>query len=247
MQLPKGAKFVIANSLAESNKAAGSEFNHRVVECRLAALIISKLLGLTNWSEQKRLKDVQTSASKTLPDMIELVKQHLHAEPYSKAEIATLLELKEEDLNEQYLTKNTKHLDQFKLHQRATHVFTEAFRVSEYQRICQSSQSLEELGQLMYDSHWSCALSYECSHPKLDQLVQLSQKWGALGARLTGAGWGGCIVALVTESKVEEYTSYLQSNYYQDLPAAKGLQPDTYLFPTEPGPGAAVFSHCDLQ
>ena len=243
MQLPKGAKFVIANSLAESNKAAGSEFNHRVVECRLAAVLIAKLLGLTHWGDLKRLKDVQTAASKTLPDMIALVEQHLHPEPYSKTEIANLLERTEEDLNDQYLTKNTKHLNQFKLHQRATHVFTEAFRVSEYQRICQSSQSLEELGQLMYDSHWSCSKGYECSHPKLDQLVQLSQKWGALGARLTGAGWGGCIVALVAESKVEEYISYLKTNYYQDLPAAKGLQPDTYLFPTEPGSGAAVFSH----
>lgn len=35
--LPEGAVFVIANSLAEANKAATSDFNHRVVECRLAS------------------------------------------------------------------------------------------------------------------------------------------------------------------------------------------------------------------
>ena len=249
VQLPKGAKFVIANSLAESNKAAGSEFNHRVVECRLAAVLMAKLLGLPDWSELKRLKDVQSVAKKSFPEMIALVDQHLHSKPFSKSEISDLLQVTEENLNEKYLTKNTKDLDQFKLHQRATHVFSEAFRVNEYQRICQNSQnnSLEELGQLMYDSHWSCALSYECSHPKLDQLVKLSKEWGAFGARLTGAGWGGCIVALVAESKVEDYISYVQTNYYRDQPAAEGLQPDTYLFPTEPGQGAGVFSHSDLQ
>ena len=59
----------------------------------------------------------------------------------------------------------------------------------------QNDKSLNRLGKLMFDSHESCSKLYQCSHPQLDQLVELSRKHGALGARLTGAGWGGCIVA----------------------------------------------------
>merc|ERR1712141_529015 len=61
----------------------------------------------------------------------------------------------------------------------------------------------------------SCANNYQCSHPKLDQLVELSKQSGALGAGLTGAGWGGCIVALVPESQTDQYINFLQANYYQ--------------------------------
>ena len=243
--LPTGASFVIANSLAEANKAAGNEFNHRVVECRLASVLLAKNLNLAQWAELRRFKDLQTISEKSLPEMIELVKQYLHIHPYSKSEISQLLDMSVEELEMTYLTKNTRHLEEFKLNQRANHVFSEAFRVAEYQRLCQgeaSATTLAALGQLMFDSHWSCANSYQCSHPKLDQLVELSKQAGALGARLTGAGWGGCIVALVPESRTTEYMDFLQTNYYQHLSDAKELPSSTYLFCTEPGPGASVFT-----
>ena len=247
--LPKEATFVIANSLAESNKAAGSEFNHRVVECRLASVLLAKSLNLNQWADLKGLKDTQTTAGKSLPEMIELVQQYLHTKPYSKSELSQLLEMPVEKLEKLYLTPNTKELTEFKLNQRAIHVFSEALRVAEYQRICYqsnqeqaSSSTLASLGQLMFESHWSCANNYQCSHPKLDQLVELSKQSGALGARLTGAGWGGCIVALVPESQTDQYINFLQANYYQKLPDAEGQPLSTYLFRTEPGPGASVFN-----
>ena len=57
-----------------------------------------------------------------------------------------------------------------------------------------------------------------------------------------GAGWGGCIVALVPHSKVNDYMEFLQSNYYASVEKAKQREVRTYLFPTKPGPGAQVFS-----
>ena len=50
-----------------------------------------------------------------------------------------------------------------------------------------SGNRLEELGRLMFESHASCRDLYQCSHEKLDKLVELSGEL-ALGARLTGAG-----------------------------------------------------------
>ena len=69
----------------------------------------------------------------------------------------------------------------------------------------QTNKSLVHLGELMFDSHESCSKLYQCSHPQLDQLVKISRKHGALGARLTGAGWGGCIVALVLTDRVDDF------------------------------------------
>jgi len=242
VELPSEACFVIANSLSESNKAAGSEFNQRVVECRLAAKILAKKLDVEHWKKIVRLIDVQIALSGSLQQMIDWVDQHLHQAPYTKEEIIDLLDLTNEELDTSVLTNNTKHLQSFKLYQRAYHVFSEAHRVEEYQRICATSKSLEDLGQLMYQSHKSCSQLYECSHSNLDLLVTLSQEAGAYGARLTGAGWGGCIVALVPHTKVNDYIEFLQSRYYTGLEKAKELDINSYLFPTKPGPGAQVFT-----
>jgi galactokinase len=100
---------------------------------------------------------------------------------------------------------------------------------------------LVRLGQLMFASHESCSKLYQCSHPQLDELVELSRKHGALGARLTGAGWGGCIVALVRTEQVEGFIKGLVGDYYSLLDAAKGKDQHEFIFPTKPGGGAEIF------
>jgi mevalonate kinase len=53
----------------------------------------------------------------------------------------------------------------------------------------------EDLGTLMYQNH-ELLRKIGVSHPKLDHLVEAARRAGALGAKLTGAGGGGCIIAL---------------------------------------------------
>ena len=67
-----------------------------------------------------------------------------------------------------------------------------------------------KLGRLMTESHLSCSINYECSSPQLDELTKLARESGALGSRLTGAGWGGCCVSLV---KKDDLTSFLDKVY----------------------------------
>lgn len=126
--------------------------------------------------------------------------------------------------------------------------FSEALRVQQFYQKCNSSTAvdeettLRELGRLMTESHRSLRDDYECSHPQLDKLVELSHT-KALGARLTGAGWGGCIVALLRPERVDEYVGLLKREFYAGLGVGEGVE--GYVFVTEPNAGACVYEVLD--
>ena len=112
---------------------------------------------------------------------------------------------------------------------RASHV------VSENARVLRAVEALkhndfEEFGRLMYASHASLRDDYEVSTPELDTFVETAKKHGAKGARLTGAGFGGCAIALVPHARTDEVTeaceqAFAASNlkdptFYEFVPAA---------------------------
>ncbi len=99
------------------------------------------------------------------------------------------------------------------LARRFRHVISEGARV-ERARKALVAGDIETFGHLMDDSHTSLADDYEASHPALDRLVELARAHGALGARLTGAGFGGCIVALVRERDAERVRAALERDFY---------------------------------
>jgi galactokinase len=96
---------------------------------------------------------------------------------------------------------------------------------------------LEALGALMNASQKSCAELFECSCPELDELTALCRASGAYGARLTGAGWGGCAVALVAEDEVESFIQKVKEGYapYREL---EGEALHEVIFATKPSSGA---------
>ena len=63
-----------------------------------------------------------------------------------------------------------------------------------------AQRKLKQFGRLLYESHESCRRLYECSSPELDTVVGAAKRAGALGARLTGAGWGGVAIVLVNKT-----------------------------------------------
>ena len=85
---------------------------------------------------------------------------------------------------------------------------------------------LNEFGQLMVESHRSLRDDYEVSCPELDLMVEIALKLrGVFGARMTGGGFGGCTVNLVSADAVEEFQRTVKREYQ----AATGLEPDIYL------------------
>ncbi len=79
---------------------------------------------------------------------------------------------------------------------RAVHVVGETARTRFGAQLL-SQGKLKAFGALMYESHESCRRLYQCSAPELDTVVHAAKRAGALGARLTGAGWGGAAIVLV--------------------------------------------------
>ncbi|CAM4623830.1 unnamed protein product [Lepidochelys olivacea] len=248
VRLPSGAAFVIANSCVEMNKAATSHYNIRVMECRLATKLLLKSKGL-EWKKMLKLQDVQAKLGVSLKEMLTIVEEVFHPEPYSVEEICTCLGISLEELRTQILSQNTQDVTSFKLYQRAKHVYSEAGRVLEFKKICSEApaSALQLLGELMNQSHISCRDMYECSCPELDQLVDICLSWnhgimqfGAIGSRLTGAGWGGCTVSMVPSDKLSTFLTNVKEAYYKSNDQRLALEKNS-LFATKPGGGALVF------
>ena len=83
------------------------------------------------------------------------------------------------------------------------HVTTEAFRVHEAVAALEQNNP-RRFGQLLLDGHASLRDRLQVSTPELDRLVDAAMASGALGARLTGAGFGGCAVVLCLRRDVEK-------------------------------------------
>jgi galactokinase len=79
--------------------------------------------------------------------------------------------------------------------QRARHVITETARTRAAARAL-AMRDLVTLGGLLYEGHASLRDDYQSTCPEADLIVDAARRSGALGARLTGAGWGGAVVLL---------------------------------------------------
>lgn len=263
--LPENVSFIVAHSLAEANKAATNDYNQRVIECRLAAKIIAIKSGVVTDNKIITLSQIQSQLGNTLTDMIRRVHEYLPKDLYTKSEVCELLKISEEELEKLYLTENTKHLTEFKLKQRALHVYEEAMRVEEFRKHCSQSlqngngynetketngaigyengsgdNMIDTLGQLMSNSHTSLKELYECSHANLDHLVNLSKEMN-VHSRLTGAGWGGCIIALCPKEKVDKYIEMLKESYYVKHCNIDKDEAYRFVFATTPNHGAEIY------
>jgi galactokinase len=107
---------------------------------------------------------------------------------------------------------------------RAQHVVEENDRVKLAARAL-SDNDLAEFGRLMYASHHSLQDLYEVSGIELDTIVAYSQtNADVAGARMTGAGFGGCAIALVKKDGFDQYCKEVTA-YYTDK---VGYAPSVY-------------------
>jgi galactokinase len=103
-------------------------------------------------------------------------------------------------------------LDQVSNEPRGRHVVTENARVAAMVDACESGD-IAGMGTLMLESHASLRDDYEVSTPDLDALVDAFVAAGASGARLTGAGFGGCVVAITERERAERVLADASRRY----------------------------------
>jgi galactokinase len=116
----------------------------------------------------------------------------------------------------------------------ARHVVTENARTLETAAALVAGDEAA-LNRLYAASHASLRDDYRVSTPELDALVEALLQAGALGARLTGAGFGGCVVALLRREEAERVAAQAVERYRNEV----SLEPSVFLCEAVPGAGPA--------
>jgi galactokinase len=114
----------------------------------------------------------------------------------------------------------------------ARHVVSENRRVLDFVAALRAGD-LEGCGRLMTASHTSLRDDFRVSTPELDALVDALLRAGAHGARLTGAGFGGCAIALVAAGAVDDVVARTVADYR----SATGLEPIPFVVHAVDGAG----------
>ena len=137
------------------------------------------------------------------------------------------------DVSQTALESKSAALDPV-VYRRARHVVADNIRTRQAARAL-SQEDTVKLGQLVNASHISLRDDFEVSSPELDQIVECAQQTsGCYGARMTGAGFGGCAIAIVRPDAVQNFCKTVAINYRK----ATGLQPEIFI--CSAADGAAV-------
>ena len=136
------------------------------------------------------------------------------------------------ELDEQTFDQHQSILSNATILKRARHAVTENQRTLKAS-VALKAGNLEEFGQLMNESHISLRDDYEVTGPELDKMVQAAwDQPGILGARMTGAGFGGCAIAIVENNKIDEFIGQVGKQYLDQI----GYPGEFYIAQISDGP-----------
>lgn len=119
------------------------------------------------------------------------------------------------------------------IEKRARHVVEEIERSNQAEALLEAND-IQSFGKLMNECHISLRDLYEVSCPELNIMVEIAQSLeGCYGARLTGAGFGGCTVNLVEKNYANDFAQTLSKKYESQT----GLRPEIYITHASNGAG----------
>ncbi|MDH7515849.1 MAG: hypothetical protein QHI48_08255, partial [Bacteroidota bacterium] len=253
---PAGVHIVVCDSLVEAAKTGGARraYNTRVVECKLAAVLIAReyerKTGLA--ASVERIADLDALFASCGERVREAcVGAALDGDVLPLGEIALRLGMSPECVLQTYCrTRGGETVAPppmgFAVGPRYRHVVSEAARVEEAEQALGRGDA-QRFGELMNASHESCREAYEVSCGELERLVACAREAGALGARLTGAGFGGCTVNLVASENMESFLRAMRGMYRRERAEVleeRGVAADDAVFVCHPVAGASVVAGC---
>jgi galactokinase len=128
------------------------------------------------------------------------------------------------DASKTMLNASCSQMDE-NVHKRAKHIILENARVLKASQVMNKGDA-KALGRLMYESHESLRDDFEVTNSALDAIVECSQNESScFGSRMTGAGFGGCAVALVKKGQENQFIESVSSCYKKKT----GLTPQIYI------------------
>ena len=191
------------------------EYTYAPVQLKQASIIImntNKQRGLTDSKYNERRAECE----------------HALSQIQTVVKIKNLCDLKETDFEkvQHVITSPVER-------KRARHAVLENIRVKKAIAALEKND-IEEFGALMNASHISLRDDYEVTGIELDTLVESAwNQSGTIGARMTGAGFGGCAIAIVRNDDIEDFTAAVRREYTQAI----GYEPDFYIASIGDGAG----------
>lgn len=186
-----------------------SDYNLRVAECKIGAALLQRY-----WPAVTHLRDVTPERMGFAPaDLDAFLAEHLPEE----ADFAALrhLGLSPAFLDSLAADHRLPPTQTFRVRARCRHVIRENQRVIESVSALRASDG-RRFGRYMLESHQSLRDDYAASCTEVDTLVELlAGRPEVLGARLTGAGWGGCVVALLDAGADTGFMAELADKYQE--------------------------------
>ena len=143
-----------------------------------------------------------------------------------KLNVNTLCELKINQLEEVKALINDEVV-----YKRVRHVVIENDRVNRFMSALEK-KDIKELGNLLNQSHQSLKEDYEVTGLYLDSIVEAALESNAIGARMTGAGFGGCAIALIRTKEFPQFKRKVETLYYQKT----GIHPEVFQVDIVDGP-----------
>ncbi|VEU80885.1 galactokinase [Haploplasma axanthum] len=175
----------------------------------LLVINTNKKRGLADSKYNERFNECQES--------LEILKKHYDVKDLCSISVNELPKIKK--LLSPILYKRVKHV------------------ITEQDRTIKSAQALKdnkiiEFAEYLNESHKSLQYDYEVTGIELDTLVNETIKAGAIGARMTGAGFGGCIVAIIKSKDIDNLIPKVKTNYTNLI----GYEPSFYVVTPSDGP-----------
>lgn len=253
LRIPAGASFVVVNSGVKAFKGQhdGTKilFNTRVIESRIGAALVARRLKThlaKTVSTPGQLYNMERAAGR-VTSVGELLAR-VRTVTSIKDEIVLLDAMRELELSEDSSEWRKRFLMDLtfdpttclKVGRRLEHVFSEADRVDQFRNLLESESKddgsqdedvVRRLGAMVSASHASLRYNYECSVAEVDELVQYCLDSGSAGSRITGAGWGGCVLSLVPRAAVAVFVARLRERVGKSS-----------VFVAEPSAGACVLA-----
>ncbi|MFP4562885.1 MAG: galactokinase [Spirochaetia bacterium] len=249
VEMPEGFTVVVADSMVKAAKTgdAMDRYNLRTIECRLGVALLAKSLEETlgGTSGLRQLGDLTPeNLGMGREEILDYVEKTLTLPSYSLKGIAGLLRVEPSDVEAEFSRRRDGSVlpepeRGYKIRQRVLHVLTEWKRVEDSVTVLEGGGT-GRFGELMNRSHESCRDLYEISCPELEALTSAAREAGALGSRLTGAGFGGCTVSLVGDDAAEKFMDEVFQRYYREYLDESDVERGEVIFPCKPGGGAST-------